>query len=124
MLIRNVYRPMVFSCQTTEPLADVARQMVEHQVGALAVLDGERLAGIITERDLVTALAASADPASQRAADYASTQIKTAALDEDSLDVARRMLEEGIRHLPVYEDGRCVGMVSMRDLLALEAWAA
>ncbi|GAA4077373.1 CBS domain-containing protein [Actinomadura miaoliensis] len=123
MLISNVYRPMIFSCQGTQRLADVARQMVEHKVGALAVLDGERLAGIITERDLVTALATSADPASQTAAAYTSTKIRTAALDEDSRDVARRMLDAGIRHLPVDDQGRLVGMVSMRDLLALETWA-
>ncbi len=62
------------------------------------------------------------DLASVGAAACASTEVKTAGLDEDSRDVARRMLDEGIRHLPVEQDGRMVGMVSMRDLLALETW--
>nr|BFE38371.1 CBS domain-containing protein [Actinomadura rugatobispora] len=123
MLISNVYRPMVFGCQAGERLPEVARRMVEKKVGALAVLDGERVGGLITERDLVEALAASADPASVEASAYASTQIRTAALDEDSREVARRMLEVGVRHLPVDDHGRLVGMVSMRDLLALETWA-
>ncbi|GAA4069836.1 MULTISPECIES: CBS domain-containing protein [Actinomadura] len=123
MLISNVYRPMIFNCQAVERLAEAARRMEEHKVGALAVLDGERVAGIITERDLVRALASSADPASERVAAYASTQIKTASLGEDSGEVARRMLEAGIRHLPVDDHGRLVGMVSMRDLLTLETWA-
>ncbi|MEU8307336.1 CBS domain-containing protein [Actinomadura sp. NPDC048955] len=124
MRVSNVYRPTVFTCRADEPLGDVARQMIEREVGALAVLDGERVTGIITERDLAGALAFSADPASQEAAGYASTRVETAALDEDARDVARRMLEAGIRHLPVDDHGRLVGMVSMRDLLALETWAA
>ncbi|MEV0665855.1 cyclic nucleotide-binding/CBS domain-containing protein [Actinomadura luteofluorescens] len=124
MRVSNVYRPTVFTCRADEPLADVARRMIEREVGALAVLDGERVAGIITERDLAGALASSPDPASQEAAGYASTRVETAALDEDARDVALRMLEAGIRHLPVDDHGRLVGMVSMRDLLALETWAA
>ena len=98
--------------------------MVEKKVGSLAVLEGDQVTGIITERDLAAALAASADPTSVNAAAYASTEVKTAGLEEDSRDVARRMLEAGIRHLPVDREGRMVGMVSMRDLLALETWAS
>ncbi|GGQ20467.1 CBS domain-containing protein [Actinomadura coerulea] len=124
MLVSNVYRPTVFACRADEPLADVARRMIERKVGALAVLDGDRVAGIITERDLAGALASSPDPAAEEAAGYASARVETAALDEDAGDVARRMLEAGIRHLPVDDHGRLVGMVSMRDLLALETWAA
>ncbi|WP_141576757.1 cyclic nucleotide-binding/CBS domain-containing protein [Actinomadura sp. WMMA1423] len=124
MLVSNVYRPTVFVCRAEEPLADIAQRMIDKKVGALAVLDGERVAGIITERDLTAALATSPDPASETAAGYASTQVKTAAMDEDAAEVARRMLEADIRHLPVDDRGRLVGMVSMRDLLALETWAA
>lgn len=121
MLISNVYRPGVLSCRAEDRLDQVARRMVEEDVGALAVYDGERVAGIITERDIVGALAAGATPESWAIA-HASTRLKTAALDEDSGEVARRMLDEGIRHLPVDDEGRLVGMVSMRDLLALEIW--
>lgn len=127
MRIGNVHRPEVFGCHAEEPLTEVARQMVEKNVGSLAVLDGDRVIGIITERDLVAAIADPPDPddpAGLTAAANASTKIKTAHPDEDSRDVAQRMLEEGIRHLPVEENGRMIGMVSMRDLLALETWAS
>lgn len=124
MLIRNVYRTAIFGCRGDEPLTEVARRMVDKDVGSLAVLDGERLAGLITERDLARALAASPDPGSETAAGHAATQIRTASLEEDSRDVAQRMLEAGVRHLPVEDDGRPVGMVSMRDLLALEIWTS
>ena len=100
-----------------------AQWMRDNEIGALAVLDGEQVLGIITERDLVEALASSPEPASQPAVAYASTQIKTAGLEEDVREVARRMLDAGLRHLPVQDNkGRVVGMVSMRDLLAQEIW--
>jgi CBS domain-containing protein len=122
MHIGNVYRPMVFGCQADERLPEVARRMVEKNVGALAVLDGDRVTGVITERDIVAAIATSDDPASMNASACASTEIQTTNLDEDTREVARRMLDAGIRHMPVGKEGRLVGMVSMRDLLALETW--
>ncbi|MEU8343407.1 CBS domain-containing protein [Actinomadura meyerae] len=123
MRVSNVYRPLIYGCRADERLVDVARWMKDNEVGALAVLDGEEVLGIITERDLVAALATSPEPGSRPAAEYASKRIRTAGLDEDAREVARRMLDEGIRHLPVQDDGRVVGMVSMRDLLALEIWS-
>ena len=123
MRIGNVYRPVIFGCRADERLCEVAARMVEKKVGSLAVLEGDQVTGIITERDLAAALAASADPTSVNAAAYASTEVKTAGLEEDSRDVARRMLEAGIRHLPVDREGRMVGMVSMRDLLAVHTCA-
>lgn len=122
MRIGNVYRPDVFGCWVDERLPDVARRMAEKDVGALAVLDGDQVTGVITERDLVRALAEVDDPRSVRAAEYASEEVETASVDEDSWDVADRMLREGFRHMPVTKDGQMIGMVSMRDLLAVETW--
>ncbi|WP_116246870.1 cyclic nucleotide-binding/CBS domain-containing protein [Nocardiopsis sp. FIRDI 009] len=124
MLISNVYRPTILGCQVGDRLVDAAQRMVEENVGSLAVFDGDRVIGIITERDLVRALVTAFAPTSESAADHASTEIETAGLGEDSREVARRMLEAGIRHLPVVDEGRVVGMVSMRDLLTLETWAS
>ena len=86
MRIGNVYRPVIFGCRADERLCEVAARMVEKKVGSLAVLEGDQVTGIITERDLAAALAASADPTSVNAAAYASTEVKTAGLEEDSRD--------------------------------------
>lgn len=124
MRVANVYRPLVFGCPASAKLPEVARRMIEKNVGALAVLEADdRVTGVITERDLVKALATSDDPAALSAGLCASSDIKTATLDEDTREVARRMLDYGIRHIPVDQDGRLIGMVSMRDLLALETLA-
>ena len=124
MKIAYLYTPNVVSCRTADTLADAARTLNCAAVGALPVVheDG-RLAGIISERDLVRAVAQQRDPAVTTVDAYASLSVVVAEPDDDSWVVGRRMLDAGIRHLPVVADGQPVGMVSMRDLLAVETWA-
>jgi CBS domain-containing protein len=124
MKVEYLYVPDVLSARPDERLVDVARRMTEAGVGALAVLDLDgSLLAIISERDLARALADRADPAVASVADYASYHVCVASVDEDSSLVGRRMLDSGIRHLPVLDRGRLVGMVSMRDVLAVQTWA-
>jgi CBS domain-containing protein len=125
MKLKDIYRPDAVTIDPDHDLAAAARRMELAQVGALTVVDeAGRLVGIFTERDLVRAIARSAaSPASVRVSAHASLRPETAHVEEDSRDVARRMLELGVRHLPVTAgDDQLVGMVSMRDLLAVEAW--
>lgn len=122
MRIGNIYRPTIFGCRADERLPQVARRMVEKEVGALAVVEDNRVVGVITERDLVRAMAECPAPETVRVAEYATTRVETAGLEEDSRDVADRMLRAGFRHMPVTDRGELIGMVSMRDLLAVETW--
>jgi CBS domain-containing protein len=124
MRLKDIYRPDAVTIDLHDDLAAAARRMELAQVGALAVVDkAGQLVGIFTERDLVRAIARAANPADVLVSAHASFRPETADVDEDSRDVARRMLELGVRHLPVTAgEGQLVGMVSMRDLLAVEAW--
>ena len=125
MQLRDIYRPDAVTIEPDHDLATAARRMELTEVGALAVVDeAGRLVGIFTERDLVRAIArAAAHPADVWVSAHASFRPETAHVEEDSRDVARRMLDLGVRHLPVTAgDDQLVGMVSMRDLLAVEAW--
>lgn len=90
-------------------------------VGSLAVFDAERLAGIITEHDLIDVVASGSDAGTLSVREVMSSRLLVAEPGEDCQEVAARMVEHGIRHLPVVEDGRLIGMVSARDLLILEA---
>jgi CBS domain-containing protein len=120
MLVSEVYRPELLTCQAGDLLPAVARKMAAEQVSALAVVDESRIVGIISERDVTRAVADEIDLRSVTASQYASTELEVAMLDDYTHQIALRMLEAGVRHLPVMHDNALVGMVSMRDLLAAE----
>jgi CBS domain-containing protein len=115
--VRSIYRSRVVVAEGDEPLADAATRMRENQVGALVVMDGERLAGILTERDLTRAIAEGADAETVTVAGYMTEWPTVVSLDMDVHQAVLAMLELECRHLPVVEDDRVVGMVSIRDLL-------
>src|SRR5262245_36716236 len=112
---------VLITTQPDDTLLDAAGQMNCYQIGALPVYEERRLIGIVTERDLTAALAEGADPATTRVADYMTEQPVTVAPNDDLEVAARRMAEIGVRHLPVVEGNRLVGVLSMRDLLLAES---
>ncbi len=100
-------------------LNEVADAMVAAGVGALIVTNGDRgqAAGIVTERDIVRALAGRRDPATTHACDIANTSLVWCDARATVTEVAERMMECYIRHVLVERGGRLVGIVSARDLL-------
>ena len=123
MKIEYLYQPDVVHCAPTDTLAHAAHLLTRAGVGALPVVhkDGT-LFGILSERDLVRAVTEQREPGTATVRSYASRTVQVATPAEDSWLVGRRMLDAGIRHLPVVADGRLAGIVSMRDLLAVETW--
>ena len=100
------------------PLAAVAAQMVERSVGAVLVLDGERLSGILTERDVLRAVARGIrDDAAVR--DWMTSDPDTIGPDETTEHAATLMMHGGFRHLPVIDGTTVVGILSIRDLMAI-----
>lgn len=122
MKVESVYHPAVACLGPDASLSEAASLMRAGEFGSIAIYEGERLAGILTETDLVRAVADHRDPASTTVSEYMSLDPVTAGLEEDSMEVAERMVRNGFRHLPVVDQGRLVGMVSARDILQLEAW--
>ena len=104
---------------TVEPalaLGEVARRMVAKDVGAVVVLDGDELVGILTERDVLRAVADGISD-DTRVADRMTRQPDTIDPDESMQQAAVLMIHGGFRHLPVVEGGAVVGMLSIRDLM-------
>ena len=98
---------------------EAAKAMEQAHVGCVLVVDDENAPlGIFTERDLMARVVVPAtDPKSIRLAKVMTKKLFTAGPDELVRDVAREMQSRHIRHLPVIEDGQCIGIVSLRDLL-------
>jgi CBS domain-containing protein len=98
-------------------LLDAARRMHERRVGAVVVLDGERLVGILTERDVLRAVAT--DRVAGRVAESMTHHPDTIDAEEPAGQAAAIMIHGGFRHLPVVEGETVVGMISIRDLVRL-----
>jgi CBS domain-containing protein len=120
--IEGLYTAQIVRADESDSLGSAAERMHIERVGSLAVFSEDRLIGIITESDLVRAMADGADSENSSVSDYMTARPITAEVDEDSKEVAQTMLALGIRHLPVVEHDRVVGIVSIRDLAVLEAW--
>jgi CBS domain-containing protein len=122
MKIGDSYRPGMFTIDASITLATRARRLEIADFGAFGVVEGSDIVGIITERDLVRALSREADPAGALVRDFMTRDLLVANVEEDVREVAHRMLDAGVRHLPVQKQRDLVGMISMRDLLHLETW--
>jgi CBS domain-containing protein len=122
MKVDAVYRPGVLSIDAEAVLSEAAAQMDYQEVGALAVLERGSLLGIVTERDLVRAIAEGADLSLATVGEYMTPYPATVTPDTELSEAAEIMLNLGARHLPVVEDGRPMGMVSARDLLVDHVW--
>ena len=95
----------------------VAALMVDHHCAAVLVMNGDKLAGIFTERDITRRVVAEGrDPDTTKLADVMTPDPDTLSGDDLAGSALERMTERGYRHLPVVDDGKVVGMVSIRDL--------
>jgi CBS domain-containing protein len=104
---------------TIEPgaaLTEAARRMASRGVGAVVVLEGDRLAGILTERDLLKAVAAGFT-AEAKVSAWMTRHPETVESDDATDHAASLMIHGGFRHLPVVDEGRVVGILSIRDLM-------
>lgn len=115
--IERIYRHDVFAVSVWDTLEEAARRLRGHNVAALMVFDEEEFIGIITERDLASAVAAGHDPETAQVGDYVTVRPITVTPNTPIREVAAQMLETEVRHLPVELDGRLMGVISLRDLL-------
>lgn len=100
---------------------EAAQQMSERNIGAAAVVDSGRLAGIFTERDLMSRVVAKGlDPDGTTVGVVMSKELVVATSNDDVDSALQKMQAIRARHLPVVDDGKLVGMISIRDLLEVD----
>jgi CBS domain-containing protein len=118
--VRDLPHGKLLSVGPDASLAEVAKRMRLEDCDSVAVMAETQLLGIITERDLVRAIADGVDPTRTRADMFMSADPATVTADEDVSVVAVKMMALGIRHLPVVDTrGAPVGLISARDLVAV-----
>jgi CBS domain-containing protein len=100
----------------TATVAEAATVMGERHVGSALVLEGERPTGIFTERDILRALASDFDAAHHPVEPWLTHVPVSVEIGTEARAVRDLMLASGFRHVPVTDDGRLVGIVSLRDL--------
>ena len=119
MQVKDVMTEATVTESAADTLRSAAERMWRKQTGSLLVMDDGRLAGIITERDVLRAVALGADPATATVDEAMTTEVFTVPPDMALRDAAREMATRWIRHLPVTGEGRVLGMVSMRDITGI-----
>ena len=116
--VRQYMSRDLLSVEAGVSLTEVAQRMVDRNVGAVLVQDGGRLTGILTERDILRAVARGLRD-DTRVADCMTAQPETIGPDDTTEHAAVLMLHGGFRHLPVTEKDELVGVISIRDLVPL-----
>jgi CBS domain-containing protein len=116
MKVHRFFRQNAVFVERGDTLQEAAKRMRKGHLSCLPVLEDGSILGIITERDMVEAVARGVPPSDAHVAEYTYDGSVTVDLDEDSSVAATKMLAIGCRHLPVLHEGKLVGMVSLRDL--------
>jgi CBS domain-containing protein len=104
-------------------MSELARALADGDVGVLAVGGADDVVGIVSERDVVRALAAGKDPAGTRAIDIAHTTLLWCDATATVAETAAKMMNHYVRHVLIEDEGRLLGIVSARDLLGVYAAA-
>lgn len=121
MKIRSILatrKAAVITIQPDETLHDAVAKLADNRIGALVVVgpSGE-LAGILSERDIIYALATTARALDMAVADCMTRNVIVGSSHDDVMAVAHAMLEKRFRHLPIVDDGHLIGIVSIGDVL-------
>jgi CBS domain-containing protein len=115
--IREVMTADPRTVSSDATLQDAAREMKGGDIGAVLVEEGGSMAGILTDRDIVVrAIAEGRDPSSTKVADVASRDVATLTPDSSVEEAIKIVREQNVRRIPVLQDGRPAGIVSIGDL--------
>jgi len=119
----------VYDCMTTKPvsltadssLEQCAKVMAKNHVGALVIKDDHKSIGLITEQDIVRkVIAKGINPLTKKVKDFMEKKLKTVSPSSDIYDALIIMRDSNIRHLPVVDNGKMVGLLTLKDILKIE----
>ncbi len=118
--VRDVMTPGPIAVEYDQTIGDAARTMREWGVGAVLVVSDESLYGLVTDRDLVVRGLAESKGPDDAVGPLCSGELIGVDVDADAADAARLMRDNAVRRLPVIENGKVAGLVSLGDLAVLD----
>ena len=108
----------VFTIAPAATVLDALKMMAKHNIGALLVMEESRLAGIVSERDCIRKVELlGRDAKTTKISEIMTHNVITVDCSQPLEECMSLMIDRSIRHLPVYDDGELVGLLSMRDVL-------
>lgn len=113
--VRDIMTKEVETCSLLDTIHEVAQKMKEENVGAIPIIDNDRLVGMITDRDIVLRCVAERHPFSSKVEEVMSTNLFTITPETTTQEAARMMAQHQIRRLPVVEKGKLVGIIALGD---------
>lgn len=120
MTIRDILRNKgsnVLSIHPDATLAEVVQKLVENNCGSLVVCDGDRMAGIITERDVLRAIAEDTPLSQVRVRTRMTTDVITGTSEDSVESIMGAMTQHRIRHMPILDNQQLVGLISIGDVV-------
>ncbi|MDQ4124075.1 MAG: CBS domain-containing protein [Actinomycetota bacterium] len=122
MKVSDIMTQATVSDAADDTLAEASAKMWRQQTGSLLIMEGARLVGIVTERDVLRTIGEGHDPKAVSLRDVMTSDVVTVKSDLSVREAAQIMFDKWFRHLPVVDnDGNVVGIVSLRDLNGLVA---
>ena len=120
-IVKDTHRDL-YTVAADDTVQAAAIYMTSRNIGAVTVVDGNRVVGLFSERDLMKRVVAEGrDPSTVRVSEVMTTDLTTASPNESYEEGLRKMLQARCRHLPILEDNNFVGLISLRDLLKIDA---
>ncbi|HKJ68489.1 MAG TPA: CBS domain-containing protein [bacterium] len=121
MLVNDILQKKgttIYKTTAQTPLIEAIKQLNQHNIGSLLVMDGENLEGIITERDILHAVDSDAERLNEmQVGDIMTTDLVTCETDANLDKIMVLMTERRIRHLPVIKEGKLLGLISIGDVV-------
>jgi CBS domain-containing protein len=115
--IRDVMTPNPTTCKPQASVVDAAKVMAQEDVGSIPIAEGDRLGGVVTDRDIVIRVVAEGrDAQSVTVGEIASRDLVTVSPDDDLDRALELMAENQVRRLPVIEGDKLCGIVAQRDI--------
>jgi len=122
MTVADIARTDVVTADPGATISELAFTMANERVGSVVITEGDDVTGIVTDRDIaLDVLGTGADPEAYTARDVMTPDPLTVDADDGVMDTVRAMCDVGVRRVPVVEDGRLVGIITLDDFLVLLA---